>query len=1734
MKKHIISRTLSFLLALTLIFAAAPLSAFGAGTGDESESESATATTYGSMADTFSDLYWLLFVKPFLKPSASGEGLPENASLTLETVPNPFNRKSGSVNYDFLDFYDIKAVDKQTGKEIHPIGEVEVTITDARIKDNQSVFLLHILDDENVIRNSKNYVLKTDPAFVSAFPAAAKAAEKATGKTGVAVEIIDDLAVDGNDITFKTSSFSIFIIAENPILTVNFYKGPADDANKIVSIRVKKSDTEGYPSTSNPPVETEFEKIVYDPGVNSGLEDDILFRGWFENNDYTADDAVRVTDPPADPAGAYVSGAMTIADVRDKIAAILNDTAFNGGEKDFYAMLFRQYTVTYFDQAGKVCLGRDFLLQRAYSADGSDIALNEMDYQVTLTYVPYGQFENFEGWKLKTGDKTEGDGFYNTEAQHMLGIYTTEPDGTPDITGEEAREHIYTTPTWTRINGDIYLQAEAPEGNWLVFDENGKGGTYVAPQFVKKGESTISPDSTNADLGYPVTMQRYGYEFGGWFTTKTAADNNTVRFENWGNNPPAGAFTFGQQLQDNVTIYASWIPHATATYTVIVWTQNIAGDGYDFYESIPLSGNVGSTVNTVSQQGTGNNAYARINGRNIQITGFHLDTYTQDVEITTENNAVVHVYYDRNEYTLTFRIGSNYTTYTYVETTSNTGTQYGYVNGEYVVLSRTAVYTLDGSTPYNGTTYYTTESDSNDFNQYGVVNGNLVRLTRAGGWGNRYWTYNGQRYNGIRYIDTTGYFATYYASDTTTLYAFSNGAMVPLQSYTTWTYQGQPYTGTRYTRTSNGTTDVVKTITALYQQNISEYFPIVGDNGVTYNNGERWNPQNSSIFSEVLVYIDVMPAENTNFMLDTANRPLKTINWYIEVLPGETGTVTAPNTLYDYNNNAVSSGGRQFTLYKSISARYNGGTRAEDFIELIGFDRLGADSQYDYNGFYIYSTTQNGTVNFYYTRKAYPILFLDGKYVDGNNNVQDEANRGELALSDVQLYGADVSSFNDYTLPDYEGYALEGWFLDESCTQPYTFTTMPEGGITVYAKWRLTQYRVFLHANAGTVEYDENWNIISDTRDRTLDWGSDTQSMSFRISYGGTISVPTGLRDSYIFAGWFTDPGLTQSFIPASRLNEQSPTSDYDKTTAMTDYMDKWSNIGPGQNGEQPYNSDLTGYNGGDRFWITKRFDLYAKWRARIVGADGMYVKFVTTDDEGRVGHFASGTANANAELTEYCDGDIYADGAFGYGLAACDPPAVAEGADELHFRYWVIQRWSAAQGFFDATDDDGNLIVVYPGQRFETVYEYAQRVDLTEPDPDDSSHIYDYYMVLRAEYTPAVPAETTVRYHANGGVWQDVITGGTLPAYGSGADVVNYASVPGYAEGDTETYYGFNIEVNKEFNILQNTAAQTVVEKEGYNFLGWSFTRITTDAGVETFKQTLATETAEGYEGERTVFAGDGSDPVVGADLRPDEANVLYAVWELRTFDVIVKKVIANFQMTDDTWNQHGFMFYYSVTKDGVSLIADTLVKEGGVSVNGSANTGDTDTVIIANVPYGATLSIWEVLQEGDEQTLFLTDHDADNKIEIVLNDELALKDDGRTLAAPAVITNTGALGTIIVSKTVTDKNGTEFANEKFVFKLERLTSADGAVDATFAPVYFTLKDTGSVSFQVPSGYYQVTELTKWSWRYEAQDDTVKKCTIDQDNSTARAEFTNKRNDANWLCGENSADNTFVVSNGR
>ncbi len=337
-----------------------------------------------------------------------------------------------------------------------------------------------------------------------------------------------------------------------------------------------------------------------------------------------------------------------------------------------------------------------------------------------------------------------------------------------------------------------------------------------------------------------------------------------------------------------------------------------------------------ATTSRRPQQGNGNNAYARINGTNKQYTGFHLDNFDQNVTIATEGNAVVNVYYDRTQYTLTFR----------------------------------------------GT--------------------------------------------GLRP-------ATY------------------------------------------------KTITALYGQYIGDNFPIT-TNGASSD--WRWKPQSSSTFKQVLVYIDVMPAENVTFVRDTASHGVKYMEFYVEALPGQTAERT-------WN-------GKGFVKYgNTIPANYGFFTEAEDFVELTGYNKYGSDPAFNSSG--RADVANGGTLSLYYTRQAFSINYMDGLCVDGNNNTLDETNLGQLGEVNGIAYGADISSRNkggaDFFEPTREGFAFEGWYSDPECTHPYDFNKMPDGGVTVYAKWRQVQYRVFLHPNAGTQQSDPS-----------LDWGSASQAMNFRVS----------------------------------------------------------------------------------------------------------------------------------------------------------------------------------------------------------------------------------------------------------------------------------------------------------------------------------------------------------------------------------------------------------------------------------------------------------------------------------------------------------------------------------------------------------------------------------------------------------------------------------------------------------
>ena len=1097
-------------------------------------------------------------------------------------------------------------------------------------------------------------------------------------------ETVEDarIIVSPMSVSFNSSKFSVYVIIEQPPveesrLTINFYNSTDENATPIKTMYVKNDDEPN-----------EIDNIIYDPGIGDKvLNDNVKFVGWY----YGALNATGVNS-----ADYKAENAKTIDDIRAYVSGLAeNDSIVDGNTLNVYALFFRVFTVTYLNEKN-VSIGSD--------VRNLPETITSTSYTVNMAYIPE-EDHAFSGWNVS--------------------------EGSSNINGYTEGK-LYTNGTDITITGNVKFSVNSPAGHWLIFDENKKGATYCAPQFVKDGAVTQRP-RTDAE------MVCNGFTFGGWYTDKDCTKGNE--------------FTFGGQLTDKTTIYAKWNENTSAQYSIIIWKQNIAGVDennekvYDFAESLRLNGTVHANVDTVSSQGTGNNAYARINGKNytgkpagsdIDYTGFHLASIDNATpEILSNGTTVVNVYYDRNEYTLSFQIQGYY-------------------------------YPLSTSTSSG---YYRIPNTNGGYD--------AVYLYR---YDNRWWR-------------------------TRTGNSYSN-----------------EYTGPVYSYSKTYGWHSIKDIVALYQQDISSNFPIVGTNGVTYNNGERWNPTTNDPFDNVIVFLEIMPNANVVFHLDTNDFITKTMNYYVEALPDETG-------------DTVEFNGKQFVLYKTINANLNYLQKNLDWVDLNGYSKFGT-----YPAFGSSDTARltnsdlqpyNYTINFYYERDKYSIRYYDGAYYDGQSastvtdsmtRIDEAPNADGWGTKNGILFDADISSYgdeesDDYVSPTKTGYHFAGWYIDKDCTKPYVFEgqKMPDHDILVYAKWIENQYRVFLHPNVPA----------SDT---SLDWGTENQDMNFRVSSGKTVSLPTGLRGEYEAVGWFSDAACTIPFNASTVLNDTTVTAAYNKATDFTDDMDKYGN-------GATYNKDV------DRTWITKKLDVYLKWRAKLTGANGIGVEYITSET------ISDALPN---------DTTLYAENSDAIAGAAVTPVETTK-----QFLYWMVQSWNG-------TEYADTEVYVYPGENFTIHKASAKVVELQDSTPDNPQYTYTIRLkAVFAEKTP--PVDTHITWYGNGGK----TSGGAVKV-----DVQD-------------------VQINKPVDI----AAADTFSYPGHIFLGWARVEASSESTSGTGTNAVAKDPSElteddlwlAYDAAEDKFivkeTGKEYDEAEVSQIAADEKTPyhdLYAVWQKNYFFVL------------------------------------------------------------------------------------------------------------------------------------------------------------------------------------------------------------------------------------------------------
>lgn len=268
-------------------------------------------------------------------------------------------------------------------------------------------------------------------------------------------------------------------------------------------------------------------------------------------------------------------------------------------------------------------------------------------------------------------------------------------------------------------------------------------------------------------------------------------------------------------------------------------------------------------------------------------------------------------------------------------------------------------------------------------------------------------------------------------------------------------------------------------IEAKYGANISDQWP-------TVNGSSTWRTKKNS--GPYQVNIDTMPLGGANFYGPQTGNGSETAYYYVEALPGETGTPGPGNLNYKLHHSDTSPG----TGYHVTD---------EDKYPITGFT------------FKTFSATQNwGKYNydqakFYYTRNSYDLVFV-------NNGAKEKtvSRKFEQSIADV--------NYTPTAPVGKEGYVFDGWYdneLGEGNAYVFTGKTMPAQNITLYAKWVAPTYTVTVYDVDGSVHYTFN-----------------------KVAKNSTISsdvIPDlKLAEGETFLGWVQKDGTPFSF--STKINQ--------------------------------------------------------------------------------------------------------------------------------------------------------------------------------------------------------------------------------------------------------------------------------------------------------------------------------------------------------------------------------------------------------------------------------------------------------------------------------------------------------------------------------------------------------------------------------------------------------------------
>ncbi len=1107
----------------------------------------------------------------------------------------------------------------------------------------------------------------------------------------------------------------------------------------------------------------------------------------------------------------------------------------------------------------------------------------------------------FMGWSTvpaKTDDQTPADTFLIYEDGYIVDTSITlkaNTDGTFDIyEGTEATGTPKITSYAATGNGDVVLHAEFELAHWLRFiaGENGWGALYVPADYLVGNTPASNLPTTN----------RVGYHFAGWWTgwqdkttgtiyyveqvtdangailpgvTAPLLNNDAAGTENVTGTSAAnvsatidarktGSITGGElTMTDHSYLFAKWTPETEAEYTVVIWMQKVTDSvdadltpvQYEAWIEAYKAAHPGATDEQAAEACTAA-------GHSVKTYDYH-SSYVDICHDTSQ--PVGSTSDDRTTNATGFALAPN--------VTYSGSTLYSYSVDAKVDPQGTTVFNVyfdRNKHTFTFQDHYYQIADDNEY-RYGVVNGRYVSLTRRNS--GTYWNPN--------------YYYTY-----------------------TQNNQTITYTGTRYAR-SNNTWYTATTITALYGQDISGYFPIVADSGVIYNQGERWAPQNSSTYSQVLVIVNQMPDEDIVFNLNTSNNVPMTLNYYVEALRTDQ---------YDYFYT-----GKYFHLYSSITARYNFVTEDEDFIDIYGFTKYGTDPESTSGTIY------GDTVNFFYLRKDFSLTF-DTNYPGGVTFDENGATTEATVISGIpfETVLSQYASTPSPNVPDH--YVFDGWYEDESGTTPFNFDDPNgiQGDKIVYAKWYPVYYLIEIDPAGGTLAGPNVTN----------------QSSYFWLQYGTTIGRYDTFRD-YIEVD--TTDAAVAADIAANPQNyyyyryvnfnrfEHSRWSGYNVAdlyyvdpadTAAIDLEKDNEGIKPSFDRLAEYIS-LADYHGAD--------DTFYQYLAAHVQADSSY------PDESTADYWDSQYVNTSHVYRKIALGDPtytlvgwYCDGApYDFSSAVTAPVKLTavwrqSGAYRLHYSPNMTEQVNGTYVFGTLTNSpydpsesdegysDGGIAVIgtapnsiHGGSGDDNVYIFEgwRLVNASGQPIDENGNVIsgtgtlyqpgDSFTVLNTMATNGVinleAYYTNVSDSARRPHTVNLILDANTAEHGEVVPSAssNWAWVkPGTIQADTSANQILFGDTQSNVSVHLSDFADSFRNSYKYYLLGF-------DEGSNCGAAYDAGSAADGLRSGYPFIASYAADSVIGIDLADPYPNHLYAVWEPMVYVTFVNDTEADIVLT-------------------------------------------------------------------------------------------------------------------------------------------------------------------------------------------------------------------------------------------